>query len=95
MIRALFDLKFDHLITRSLLGAVYGIAVAAILVSALVAAIALISSGGVGIVVGLVVVPLVALLYVLIARVVAEAVVVYFRIGEDVRAIRDQGALRP
>lgn len=92
MLSALLDLKFDRLIGRQLIGVAYAITLAVIVLTGLSGAIALIASRGVGIFAGLVLVPAVTLVQVLVARVLAEAVAVYFRAAEDLRAIRDTGA---
>ncbi len=93
MFSALFDLSFDRLITRRLLGVVYAIAAGLIVVTGLAVAIALIVEGGFGIFARIVLVPAAAILPLPLARVIAEAPVVYFRLGEDVRALRDRQAI--
>lgn len=90
MIRTLFDAHFDRLISRRLLGAVYALTLGLHLLIALVAALASIASGGVGILLGLVGVPAVTLVGALFLRLAFEAVVVYFRTAEDVQAVRTQ-----
>ncbi len=90
MITALFDFSFNRLITRKLIGIVYGVALVVILLSGMAVAVPLIALGGWGVFFGLVAVPAAMLLWVLIARVVAEAAVVYFRIAEDVQQIKSR-----
>lgn len=88
LINALFDTRFDQLISRQLLGVVYRIALGLHLLAGVITLLRFLASGGMGILVGLVVVPLVTLLAVLALRVVFEALAVYFRAAEDVRALR-------
>ena len=86
---AIFDITFTRLITRHVIGVAYVIALVLILVSGLIAlAAALFTTEGAARLLALVIVPIVTLLQILVARVIAEAVVVYFRIAEDVQALR-------
>lgn len=91
MLAAIFDLKFDRTITRQIVGIVYAIQLAVIafvgfisLLAALFAAEGFWARIG-----GVIVVLLVSLLAVLVARVVSESVAVFFRVADDVRAIRE------
>jgi fumarate reductase subunit C len=92
MFRALADVSFEHLITRRLIGVVYAVLAILTLVAGTVAALGFILNGGALILVGLVAVPVVTLLQLLVLRVAVESVVVYFRLAEDVRALRDRPA---
>lgn len=89
---ALLDTGFDRLITRRLLGVVYAIALGLHTLAGVVAAVALIASGGMGLLLGVVAVPAVTVLGALVLRVGFEAVVVFFRGAEDLRALREAGA---
>lgn len=88
LLAAVFDTNFDQLISRRLLGVVYAIALGVHLLAGVVAAVALVVMGGAGAFMGLIAVPIVTLLGALLLRLVFEAAVVYFRIAEDVRALR-------
>lgn len=93
LIAALFDVRFDRLISRQLLGLVYGIALGLHLLTGVVLTIAFLASGAVWMVMlGAVVVPAVTVLGALGLRVLFEAAAVFFRGAEDLRAVRD-GAL--
>ena len=91
MFTALLDVKFDRLITRRLLSVIYVLLASIVLLCGLVAVIALIMNGFGGILAAIfLVIPLV-LVQLLLVRVGIEAVVVYFRVADDVRALRDAG----
>lgn len=92
LVAALFDISFNQLVTRRLLGIAYAIALGLNLLVGVIALVTFTSNGGIGILIGLVGVPLLTLLSLLILRVIFEAVVVYFRGAEDLRALRDREA---
>jgi len=79
----LFDFGFTSFITLRFLKVIYTVLVALILLAGLVFFIAAVSQGGARVVVGIVVVPIVTLLYLVIARVYMELVALFFRIGEN------------
>lgn len=88
LLTAMFDIRFDQLISRRLLGVVYALALGLHLLAGVVLAVGLIGSGGYGLLLGLVVVPAVMIVGALGLRLTFEAVVVFFRGAEDLRPIR-------
>ncbi len=83
----LFDLSFESFITTSIIKVLY---VLTLIVSGLVTLlvfITLASSGTGGAVAGLVIAPLIFLLYAIFARVYMEILIVVFRIAEDVATV--------
>jgi hypothetical protein len=91
MFTALLDVKFDRLITRELLSVIYAIAAGVVVLAGVVGAIALALSGFGGVMAALFLVIPLTVVNLLLVRVGTEAIVVYFRLGEDVRALRDAG----
>lgn len=94
VLATVFDPSFNRLISRQILGVVYVIVLVLTGLVGLVMAIRSVAAGGFGIL-GLLVVPALTIAQMLLVRVVFEAAVVYFRIAEDVRTIRDEGLSRP
>ena len=90
MIKAIFDLSFDELITLKLLGIVYAVTLGLIgfLFLAGAGAALFAAETALGVLMGLLFAVLAAILAVLLARVGAEAVAVFFRINENVRELR-------
>jgi uncharacterized protein DUF4282 len=74
---ALFDFSFESFITTKLVPILYGLALVAVVLSA----IGLFTRGGAGILLGLIVLGLGAIY----ARVVMEMIIVFFRIAEHTR----------
>jgi len=79
----LFDFGFTSFITLRFLKVIYTILVVLILLAGLVTFVVFISQGGVGVVFAIVVVPIVTLLYLVLARVYMEVIALFFRIGEN------------
>jgi cellulose synthase/poly-beta-1,6-N-acetylglucosamine synthase-like glycosyltransferase len=80
---ALFDFSFTSFITLKFLKVIYALLVAMILLGGIVFLVAALSQGGAYILVGLVIAPLVTLVYLIFARVALESVAMFFRIGEN------------
>ncbi|MGN6637138.1 MAG: DUF4282 domain-containing protein [Oryzihumus sp.] len=80
---ALFDLSFTTFVTLRFLKVIYAVMVGLILLTGLIFFVASLMRGGAAVLVGLVVVPIVTLLYLVLARVSLEAVALFFRIGEN------------
>lgn len=80
---ALFDFSFTSFITLKFLKVIYALLVAMILLTGLVSLLAAVSQGGVLILVGLVLVPVMTLVYLVFARVALELVAMFFRIGDN------------
>lgn len=87
---ALFDFSFSEFVTTKIIKILYGILIVLAGVAALVAIIAgFTNSVGQGILM-LILSPLVFLLYVILARVWLELVIVIFRIAENVGEIAER-----
>lgn len=83
----LFDMNFKEYVTPSIIQVVF---LASIVVSGLVAVgvfIALASSGGLGLIGGLILAPLIFIVYVIIARVGLEGITALFAIAENTATI--------
>ena len=83
----LFDFSFSSFITMKFLRLIYIVVVVVILLGGAFFLISSLSRGGLGVVFGLVVVPLVTLLYLVLARIYLELVALLFRIGDNTAAI--------
>jgi len=79
----LFDFGFTSFITLKFIRVIYAILVGVLLLLALLAFIATISQGGIGIAFAIVVVPIATLLYLIFARISMEMIALFFRIGEN------------
>ncbi len=80
---ALFDFQFTSFITLKFLRVIYAVLVAVILLLGLVFFIALATKGAASLIVGLILVPIVTLLYLVFARIWMETIALFFRIGEN------------
>jgi hypothetical protein len=90
--RSLFDIGFTSLITTKIIRFVYALLLIVYTFVAIILFIVGLASGKPGgIFFALVGVPLAYLIYLVLARIWMEFVIVVFRIGEDVHAIRVQG----
>ncbi len=89
--QALFDLSFSEFITTRIIKVLYVLAVIGIGLFSLVLFLGFARSGVAGLIGGLIVAPLVFLLYVIFARVWLELVMVIFRIADYTRQIAQQG----
>lgn len=86
-VSALFDLNFTTFVTLKFIRVIY---ILVLVLSALggIAVFASLASRGVGgVIAGLIVGPLVALIYLVVGRIYLELVAVLFRIGEDVSTL--------
>lgn len=92
-ISSLFDFSFRELITPKVIRVLYILIVVLIGIGSLAAFASFATQGAMSLILGIVVVPLVALLYIILARVYMEILIVIFRIGEDVADIADRGTL--
>jgi hypothetical protein len=91
-LKSLYDFKFSVFVTSKVVRALYIIITILYSLGAVASFIEFARRGGVGIILAIIVVPLGYLLYLTLARMLLEFIIVVFRIGEDVRALRD---LRP
>jgi Domain of unknown function (DUF4282) len=90
--RSLFDIGFTSLITTKIIRFVYALLLIVYSFVALIFFIVGLASGKPrGIFFALIVVPIAYLIYLVFARIWMEFLIVVFRIGEDVHAIRMQG----
>jgi hypothetical protein len=94
-IRSLYDFGFTSLITTKVIRFVYALLVIINSIGAAITLIACLASGrGPLIVVGFIFVPIAYLIYLILLRIAMELIVVFFKMGEDVHAIRN-GAASP
>jgi hypothetical protein len=89
---ALFDFSFHELITPKVIRVLYILLVALAALASLAVLVSSMTQGGAAILAGLILAPLLFLVYVIVARVYMEILIVIFRIGEDVRDIADATA---
>lgn len=89
-IKSLFDFKFASFVTRRVIKVLYALITVIYSLGAVVFFIAMIARHTAGsIVVAIVVTPLAYLIYLTIARITLEVLMVIFGIGEDVREMRE------
>lgn len=89
---ALFDFSLTSFVTLKFLKLIYAVVTILVCLGTLGAVIAFLSQGGVGVFIGIVIVPLVGLVYLIIARIYVEVVAVLFRIGENTSILAAQAA---
>lgn len=87
----MFDFSFDEFISISLIKVLYVLFMIVAGLAALMVLIAFASQGGGALVVGLIAAPVIFLLYVILARVWLEVLIVVFRIAENTKEIARQG----
>lgn len=88
-LRSLYDFKFTSLIATKVIRFVYALLVIVYSILAVLTLIAcLASKNGVLIFFGFIILPMLYLLYLIMIRIFMEIVIVFFKMGEDVRAIR-------
>lgn len=92
-IAALYDFKFDHFVTPKVIRFLYAFFVVILSLGAIVFLIASLATGRpAAIVFAIIAVPIIYLVYVILARIYMELVATLFRISDDLRAIRrDKG----
>ena len=96
LIRSLFDFNFTSLITTKIIRFVYILIVVLYTFGAIGFFLAGISSGtAIGVFTALILVPLGYLVYLILSRITMEILIVVFRMGDDIRAIRMGGGLPP
>lgn len=87
----LFDFSFEESITLSIIKVIYVLFVVLAGLAALGMFIAFATQGGAALVIGLIAAPIAFLLYVILARVWLELIIVVFRIAENTAEIARQG----
>lgn len=91
--RSLYDFKFASFITSRVIRIVYALVVVLYTIFAILSFIVLLVRGGaIGVVMAIIVVPLVYIIELVFARLLAEFLMVVFRISEDVHAMRNRGS---
>lgn len=94
LLASLFDFGFTSLITLKVIRFVYALLVILLSIGAIFFFIGGIATGrAAGILSSLIVLPIVYLVYLILIRIWMEILIVVFRLGEDVRAIRLGGGL--
>jgi hypothetical protein len=92
-LRSLYDFGFTSLITPKVIRFVYALLVIVYSIGAVFVLIGcLASNNGPLIVVGLIFVPIFYLVYLILLRITMELIVVFFKIGDDVHAIRNEAS---
>jgi len=92
LLRSLFDFQFTSLITTKIIRFVYALIVILLSLGALGVFISSLARGGfIGVFFALIIVPLGYLVYLILIRIWMEILIVVFRLGDDVRAIRQSG----
>jgi|ERR671925_561782 hypothetical protein len=89
---SLFDFSFSTLITPRIIKVVYVLITILTALFSLYVFAALATLGGGGALLGLIVGPLVFLIYMILSRISLEMVIIVFRIGDDVQRIADRQA---
>ena len=94
LLKSLFDFQFTSLITVKIIRFVYALIVILYSIGAIFFFAAAVSRGGAaGILTGFILVPLGYLVYLILTRIWMEILIVVFRMGDDVHAIRQRGEL--
>ncbi len=94
LLKSLFDFQFTSLITVKIIRFVYALIVILYSIGAIFFFVASLSTGGAaGILTAFILVPLGYLVYLILTRIWMEILIVVFRMGDDVRAIRERGDL--
>jgi hypothetical protein len=94
LLKSLFDFQFTSLITIKIIRFVYVLMVALFTLGALAFFVAGLASGTVaGVLSALIFVPLGYLVYLILTRMWMEILIVVFRMGDDIHAIRVGGGL--
>lgn len=95
-LRSLYDFSFSSFITLRVIRALYVLITILYTLGAIVAFVTLLVAHTVlTIIIAIVAVPIGYLIYLTIARISLEVLMVVFNIGKDVRAVREQGDTRP
>jgi|SRR5580658_430950 hypothetical protein len=95
-IRSLYDFSFSSLVTMRVIRVLYAlITIIYSLAAVITFAVLLVRHTPVDIVLAIIVVPLAYLIYLTIARITLEVLMVIFNIGKDVRTLRERGETEP
>lgn len=94
-LRSLYDFGFTSLITMRIIKFVYALLVISYSIVAVILLLVGLASGKpAGILLAIIFVPIFYLIYLIMLRIWMEVIVVFFKIGEDVHAIRHRAAGR-
>lgn len=88
---SLFDLSFTEFVTTRIIKVLYVLAIILAAIASLAMLIGGFSRGAGGAIMGLILAPLLFLLYVIMARVWLEVIIVLFRIAENTGRMVEQG----
>ena len=88
---SLFDMSFTEFVTTRIIKVLFVLAIIVSVIISIALFIGCLQSGAPGILLGLVIAPLAFLLYVIVARVWLEVVIVLFRIAENTGRLVEQG----
>lgn len=89
LLKSLFDFQFTSLISTKIIRFVYALLVVLYSIGAVILFVAaLVGGGAFGIVMAFLVIPLGYLVYLTLIRIWMEVLIVVFRMGDDVHAIR-------
>lgn len=89
LLRSLYDFSFSSLITGKIIRFVYALLVILYSLAAVGLFVAGLASGSTGgVLFAIFIVPLLYLVYIILLRIGMEVLIVVFRIGEDIRAMR-------
>ena len=91
MIKSLFDFKFDNLVAPKVLRFLYS-------VFAVCSAIGIVIGTIVGMktsILSIILIPLIGFVYLLIVRIIYEALIVKFQMAQDIRAIKNKYVSTP
>jgi Domain of unknown function (DUF4282) len=95
-LRSLYDFGFTSLITLRIIKFVYALLVIIYSIFAVILLLALLATGKpAGILLGIIFVPIFYLIYLIMLRIWMEVIVVFFKLGEDVHAIRHRAVGSP
>jgi len=95
LLRSLYDFGFTSLIATRIIKFVYALLVISYSVGAAILFLALLATGKpAGILFAIIFVPIFYLIYLIMLRIWMELIVVFFKIGEDVHAIRHRAGGR-
>jgi hypothetical protein len=93
LLRSLYDFGFTSLITTRIIKFVYALLVISYsIVAAILFLVGLATGIAPGILFAIIFVPIFYLIYLILLRIWMEVIVVFFKIGEDVHAIRHRAA---
>lgn len=92
--QALFDLSFSEFITTRIIKVLYVLAIIGVGLLSLAVFLSFARGGAGGLIIGLIVAPVLFLLYVIATRVWLELIMVIFRIADHTRQIAQQGRER-